>query len=128
MRLDYLAILRDHLRDNVKDAVFNIRRWSNVGMQEEFKEPCGSSACAVGHACFIPLFRTLGLELVKTNGSNEYFPMFNRKTDIDAAVAFFELSYKDASSLFYSHVRSEDPTRLEVVKKITEFLNSHGAA
>lgn len=70
MNIDRLKILRDHLwtlraqqrRGKVK-RVFDLQYWVTVGGPKTKDSACGTAACAVGEAAFIPGFREMGLEI-----------------------------------------------------------------
>lgn len=83
---------------------------------------CGTSACAVGHACLTPSFQVQGLEL-QYDGSG-WMPAFDGETSWYAVEKFFDLSEKDAEHLFYrtSYDTSYDTTANEVADRIEEFL------
>jgi hypothetical protein len=60
-----LRELADHL-DRIKPERFNMKEWFNKS------EECGTSACAMGHACMMKRFQKLGLHLVQDVSSQRF--------------------------------------------------------
>lgn len=126
---DRIATLRDYLRDEVKDARFNLATWVGCesapwrGMQDL---SCGTTACAMGWAATIPSFQALGLHL-KVMFSNSKFGViaYDGTDHFQAAAKFMDLSSDDAEFLFnYKMYPDEvETTRLQVVNRLTDFLN-----
>lgn len=58
--------------------------------------PCGTVACAIGHACLSPVFQAQGLNYEKDLGR----PIFVGLTSWDAVCAFFEIRSYTAERLF----------------------------
>lgn len=79
-----LQILVDHLK-NVNPRKFDLREWAYsavwrnqcpVTLDEVTNPECGTTACAVGHACTIPEFQKLGLALVVSENLCRYELMY----------------------------------------------------
>ncbi len=92
-RLEKLA---DHLetvaRQPKPERVFDLASWLG-------RDPhtCGTRACAVGEACFIPEFKKAGLRL--TEGSL-FMPTYKNRDSWDAVCAFFGIKMLQAIRLF----------------------------
>jgi hypothetical protein len=56
---------------------------------------CGTSACALGHACLDPKFRAEGLHL-----GDGALPMFEGAKGFVAGAEFFGISYRESKHLF----------------------------
>lgn len=132
MNRERMTILRDHLRDNVKDDKFNLSTWVGNdeipwgGMQDL---SCGTTACAMGHAASIPSFQEQGLRLERFHDRfNEKLGRitFNGKVDFDAAGAFMDLNSEETEWVFDpARYRNEnETTRMEVVERLTSLLES----
>lgn len=67
---------------------FNMYTWVH-------RQPCGTAACAMGEACFIPEFKKLGLTL-----TNHTLPTYKGQTGWEACYAFFDLPADDALRVF----------------------------
>lgn len=111
-----LRILRDYLLKIAPEKVqakrkrkFNLRRWR-----------CNTSACAIGSACFHPVFRKLGLKW------NRWYPQFKTAEGWDAVENFFGLTSLQAVSLFfYQYYPSQGATTAtEVAERIEKFLST----
>ncbi|TCG09320.1 hypothetical protein BZM27_05830 [Paraburkholderia steynii] len=103
------------LRNLPEDAIrFDLARW------HDDENSCGTTACAVGHACFNKVFTDQGLKLV------DDVPNFNGYESWDAVEEFFELSGPVSSDLFYSpHYPNGDRTTPgEVADRIEALLAS----
>lgn len=132
MNRERMTILRDHLRDNVKDEKFNLATWAgndNCPWAGKQDLSCGTTACAMGHAVTIPSFQELGLRLEPFQ--SKYATQFGRiafdgKFDFDAAAAFMDISLEEAEYLFDpgQYPNDEDTSRLEVVGRLTEVLEA----
>lgn len=120
MRRDRLQKLAQHLLLNVPAEKFDLATW--------FSE-CGTTACAVGHACSMPEFNAEGLvgfipEWHQPRTVN-YCPKFNSYTGYDAVCAFFDISRRDAYYMFSpsdykGNFTSDLPTIRNVVSRIEE--------
>lgn len=114
MHKERLTTLAKHLR-TVAPENFGLEAWR-----------CGTVACAVGHACSIPEFRTAGLRLEVYDGT-ALMPGYGVWSSWRAVQAFFDLSRDQADHLFYED--QYDPacaTANHVADRIEEFVR--GAA
>jgi hypothetical protein len=84
MYIDRLQLLADKLR-TVAPEDYDQAAWV-------FE--CGSAACALGHACVMPEFRTLGL------GFMGRLPCYRGITGVNAGKDFFHLTHTQAMLLF----------------------------
>jgi hypothetical protein len=123
--VERLAILAAHLRKihysvplDGEPPLFNIGTWQNA---------CGTAACAVGHACYIPQFREAGLHmqhyLPPRHAQPE--PRFGLHTGWDAASVFFGLTHPQTTCLFDGYRYPEQeyrPTALQVAERIEKFI------
>jgi len=93
-RLEKLA---DHLetvaRQPKPERVFDLASWFG-------RDPytCGTRACAVGEACFIPEFKKAGLRL--TEDTPFIVPTYKDSDNWDAVCAFFGIKLPTAIRLF----------------------------
>lgn len=74
---------------NLPEEKFDISGWS-----------CGTTACAVGHACATPVFQAQGLLL--RQDFDGVMPAYGESDGWRAVGEFFELDIDDAEHLFYS--------------------------
>jgi hypothetical protein len=106
-----LQKLADHLR-TVPVSKLDMRQWA-----------CGTTACAMGHACEIPSFKRAGLKLGPTgffdrDGVSELAPVFDGDFGYAAAGAFFDISEFAAFQLFSSLSYDGKPRPTTVAKRI----------
>lgn len=103
------------------------------GLPEEKRErfnlvewDCGTSACAVGHACCDPVFMSQGLTLGRYWDDGGY-PVFEGKEGWCAVRKFFDLSAGVADLLFSSnsYEAEGDTTPGQVATRIESFLAEH---
>lgn len=80
--------------------------------------PCGTVACALGHAALMPEFNAEGLHYSRKQQSI----MYKDDTSFVAAAKFFDLSYDDACVLFspWSGIDQDNPWRGEAHEKPDE--------
>jgi hypothetical protein len=80
---------------------------------------CGTTACAVGHACVSPVFNEQGLELSVWDG-----PKFGEFDGWSAVREFFELNTVDANYLFDMDKYIQGPLTLagDVADRIEAFI------
>jgi hypothetical protein len=106
-RLEQMVVMLRGLPPE-KRSNFDIGEWS-----------CGTSACAVGTACFDPWFNEQGLHLNEYGG-----PSFKDWTSWDAVEAFFGMDPSDARDLFYggNYPKGDDTTPAEVANRIEAFI------
>lgn len=108
-----LQKLADHLR-TVPAAKLDMNIWS-----------CGTSACAMGHACTIPSFKRAGLRLVRlenAEGKEHFYPDFKGASDFGAAEEFFDIKYSVAEHLFSSFEYRGRPSPATVAKRIESVI------
>lgn len=117
MRLDRLETLAKHL-ETVPPETFNLGSWK-----------CGTTACAMGHACSIPSFRRAGLRLEKEMewGEAVFIPSFKCEQDFDAAQRFFGISQSDSYHLFdpMEYPNYERTRKQTVINRIRKFIAQH---
>lgn len=83
-------------------ATFDIREWR-----------CGSTACAIGWACYDEVLKREGLHMdVDT-------PMYKDDISWDAVMKFFDIGYNKAVELF---CESTSDTARDVINKIKAYL------
>ncbi len=145
MNTERLQILADYLR-RVQPSNFDLAEWGRVDMNDMYiadsmpftkDEPrdkaleliregaCGTSACAVGHACLCPELNAQGLKW----DNNTLTPRFGQSTSWYAVQKFFELDKDNARFLFES-ISSAYPsydtvTPLMVAENIERFIKDN---
>jgi hypothetical protein len=84
---------------------------------------CGTSACAVGHACLSPVFTEQGLAYDRITGD----PLFEGRVAWPAVERFFDLSPDRAERLFadWRYENGVDTTPEQVATRIEEFITEH---
>jgi hypothetical protein len=83
---------------------------------------CGTTACAVGHACLNPVFQEQGLSLVKDRAV--LLPFYAGNRGWDAVRSFFGIDADDDAFLFRSwkYAKGSETTAVEVADRIAEFI------
>lgn len=121
MRADRLLRLADWL-DRVDPERFYMCTWAQ-------KDECGTTACAMGHACDIPEFKALGLRLDWSQRvAHVSFPgpTDTRVVDMSAAQRLFDIEEVQAMYLFASETEAgdtrADETPKDVAKRIRELV------
>lgn len=107
-----LEILAEHLERIAVLQEAGVNRARKFSMEHWFSEQsCGTAACAMGEACFIPELQDLGLFLDFKYGVLIGTPNFQGYTGFRAAAEFFDITYSDAEHLFAAakYSRQEDP-------------------
>lgn len=100
-----LLKLADFL-DNLLDEQFSFDRWVGNDWDQKANLSCGTSACALGWATTIPLFRKLGLRLVAN-------PTYEGKSGFKFVIALKDTvnpnntSYRDACEKIFGVDKSE---------------------
>jgi hypothetical protein len=85
------------------------------------EHPCGTVACAIGHACLNPVFTEQGLQLDR--GAIFENPRFAGVHGWEAVEKFFDLSADDAKRFFFEDSYPHgDTTANEVADRIESFL------
>lgn len=93
----------------------------DLGNWYDSEHPCGTAACAVGHACLNPVFIRQGLTLDR--GILFESPKFGDAHGWDAVEAFFGLEPSDAKFLFFEESYDEyAPTAGDVASRIERFM------
>lgn len=114
MNKERLLKLADRL-EKIPEVKFDLRDWIDDDINPDLVEKhtnefgdvalegfCGTVACVLGHAAFVPEFRELGLTANIYQGV-VYCPdgiKHNAKTNLDAGMKFFDLSYQHAAVIF----------------------------
>lgn len=96
MNIERLTILADHL-DTVPAERFDLGVWHRV-------TDCGTTACAVGHACAIPEFKAAGLQLVDSLtawGFTAKRPFYKGEEALSAVMSFFDMDQCLAAFLLH---------------------------
>lgn len=111
MNTERLLVLADYL-EKLPEERFNISYWQMVA--------CGSIACALGHACYIPAFQEAGLKLWQG------VPRYKIDSGITAGASFFGISRNKASELFLSagYPASTKITAKTVAEKIRRLVGN----
>lgn len=113
-----LLKLAAHL-DTVPPEKFDLGHWI-----------CGTTACAVGHACSIPEFRAEGLGWNSKQSRTRFenpAPRFGGSEGWYAVQKFFDLDYGQATALFLDDsydTHGERTTAAEVAQRIREVVAS----
>lgn len=106
-----------------KDRLLTLANWLDRVDPERFcmstwasKHECGTTACAMGHACDVPEFKALGLKLmwnqtagVSFDTAHVVFPDSNggaARIDMSAAKALFDINDTQAEYLFASETEA----------------------
>ena len=117
MNTNKLRTLAAYLR-TVPPEKFDMGVWS----RETY---CGTTACAVGHACDIEEFKAEGLHLGRPYNNSEYaVPNFAGLQSFRAVDAFFDLWADQSSYLFGTRTHRETPR--EVANRIEVFVATDG--
>lgn len=132
MNLERIAMIRNHLRDNVQDIDFNLGEWGGgIGRPFDPDSGCGTVCCAVGHSTNIPEFQALGFKLVASGPSSQRANICwdNHGYSWDAVEQFLEITQSKAEHLFFAgeYPNGRLTTRQEVIDRLTEFLTTHSA-
>lgn len=115
VHLRRLLKLADYL-DTVPAKLFDYNDWGRA-------EPCGTVACALGHAVEGP-FRRFGYRL-NSNETAPYCIVVNRSGQYAAYQAIEELFGEEAANLFYPVEGEERATPKQVARKIRRFVRDH---
>lgn len=128
MRIDLLAALQRHLEKlEATKPTKRKRRFDIDTFYKRGTKSCGTAACALGEACFVPELRAEGLRLTHDVGSY-MVPVFKGEwVGFDAAMKLFGLSSDEAHDLF--GIDSYWPRRLatpgNVAKRIAELIEDN---
>lgn len=112
-----LLKLADYL-ETVPRKLFNMDCWG-------VERTCGTTGCALVHACFIPSFRRAGLRFLENelydNEPQYYFVEYKGLGNEYAAQSFFELNYAETTHIFYNYGEG-NPTPKQWAKRIRTFV------
>lgn len=115
MNTERLLRLANHLEQVVAPhpGTFDLGSWKNE---------CGTTYCAVGHACSIPELRAIGLRLSPSAEKGEFYPEFNGLEGWCAVEVVFDLTSKEAYDLFSSdsYLKGTKPT--DVARRIRDLV------
>jgi hypothetical protein len=113
-----LLALADYL-DRVKRERFDMATWYH-------KTECGTTACAMGHACMMRRFQKLGLKLrVCVFDQASRVPYYKGYEELGAADKFFGLDRFQSKYLF-GNVESRSPKAEAAI--IRQFVNDPSVA
>lgn len=133
-----LLVLARYLQ-KVPRRRFKMSLWGEGTVAKSYAEGCGFAGCAMGHACFIPSFKTAGLRLkLDGKGLNDN-PNWTiaikgrRLMSFDVAACLFEISRDQAEWLFSSEIPGtgkdgddddsrQDETPKQVARRIRKFV------
>lgn len=120
----YEKLMRlDQALGEVPDEHFDMRVWyRRSGDSPPEGWDCGTAACALGHACFIPEFVAEGLHLEKRGGN--FYPTFGDSAGVLAASFFFGVTWEQAYDLFNPE-DLDSITRDQVRARIQELAESY---
>jgi hypothetical protein len=138
MNKERLMRLVQLLRDNANNptgAKFDLSFWGEIPPAEWGKKSleegsvvpltCNTTGCALGLAAISGKFQAEGLTWKSHGGVIE--PAFEGRTGFEAGMAFFDLSYDEATGLFdpsyYAGVIQGAEAELKVAKRIKDFVN-----
>lgn len=120
-----LLKLADYL-ETVEDEHFAMDIWYYRKDNKKIARTwdCGTSACALGHACFIPEFKKEGLRVAPSPsdyGDKAVFRvMFDGSYGSEAAAKFFGIGLRGAADLFGSNA-AMNRTRKQEIAFIRKF-------
>lgn len=111
-RLEQMVTMLRALPPEKRDD-FNLIHWK-----------CGTTACAVGHACVDPVFTEQGLRRSYTDA-----PSFEGRSSWDAVERFFDLNNTQSNHLFSvdEYPEFELTTPDQVASRIAQFIESDGS-
>jgi hypothetical protein len=110
-----LKILRDHLV-KISNKPQRGRKFDLI----EWRSTCGTSACAIGEACYIPALRARGLKFNR----HEWHPQYLCLLGLSAVDEFFGLTPRETRYLFMplSYPVNDWHSPLAVADRITAML------
>jgi hypothetical protein len=132
MNTERLLKLADYLETVVAKLPperFHMEAWG-------VRADCGTTCCAVGHACDIPEFKALGLHLwwpsVEPDDHQKAEPALNGERGSDVVASFFDISSEDVDYLFteegywdsfsWGKDHGDEVTVEDVVYRIRDFV------
>lgn len=118
IHVDRLLRLAEFL-DRVPENRFDFSRWIGEGWEGD-PAMCGTTACAIGHACFMPEFRKLGATLNRFGLPSLVGDPYSDASDVGSEI--FGLDREEFSSLFVpGYGLDDDATAAQVAARIREF-------
>lgn len=133
VRIDRLETLANYL-DSIPDRKFDLISWfnSDKNMHDlvptnftDFNE-CGTTACACGHAAFIPEFNDAGFKKFDSYSfsyRDPSVPGAPLHTDWKAVDLFFNMPRASSKHLFSNYKYETDKnTRIHVIARMREFI------
>ncbi len=113
MHINRLIKWADYL-ETVPPKSFDMRVYA-------MESACGTVACALGHACYIPSFAKEGLRLDLEIGCVYYL---NEVEDTEAAMEFFGLSETEAENITlpWNYDSKTNPTAKQVARRIRQLV------
>lgn len=121
---DYLLDLPEEVKGKARPQKFDMDSWqSRVAKTQEGW--CRTSACALGHACYIPEFKKAGLSIGVR-------PAFDGAEQYEAGALFFDITFFQSEYLFqpdeYEQEEDEEGNLIpispvRVAQRIAEILN-----
>jgi len=123
MNKERLKILADFLK-TVPEQGFDLATWVSLG---DTPNRCGTTGCAMGWACQIPVFKADGLRIIEyVDGM--YVPEFDLSYGFSASARFFEIALDQALYLFQPHnyPAGQRKNPLAVVGRIYELIGHDG--
>jgi hypothetical protein len=121
-RLKHLITILE--RVEAEHKTFDMSGWGTY----DHKLNCQTSGCALGYACFDPVFQKEGLSYKFHVGEDDdgyeyekkdFLPYFNKFYGFGAATKFFELDYYTSEFIFGNKL--DDDTQ-RVIKRINQVL------
>jgi hypothetical protein len=124
-----LLKLADFL-ETVPRKRFDFTSWVGENWKGDRELSCGTTACALGWATTMPLFRGLGLRLAKSRWG-PYVTLGNMRKDKSSMIAaerVFDISYGDAEYLFVPGFSKlgHSATPKMVARQIRQFVKHGG--
>ncbi len=103
---------------------------NNYAVVDAATLPCGTTACAIGHAALIPEFQAQGFKLVRfalpeDEGDYGAMPYFDGRISWEAVNRFFDLDGNWADYLFMSGGYGDNPQPKDVAIRIRELIADH---
>lgn len=109
---------KEHSFKPNKQVLFDIGDWVSSNSFGP-ANACGTTACAVGHACLDQRFNEMGLHIE----IGEAKPIFKNKENWDAVEKFFGIENETAEMLFMDyHYDTTDVTPAQVLERVVLLL------
>lgn len=89
------------------------------GRLEELRHnECGSSACALGWATFIPAFKKAGLRFERDSSEQPSVPVYENNYGVRAGEIFFRIDYDSADLLFGGSLPDDPNIVADAIEKV----------